>query len=233
MKFESYAQDCEDIILYCVLKDIEKGFYIDVGANDPEIISVTKAFYDRGWHGINIEPIHAVCAKLVQERPCDINLCIGCGKERGKMDLYERGMGSTFSSEEVTRQKIPESIKKTRAVWTLSEVYEQYPPPSGNVHFCKIDVEGYEREVLVGVKDWHKFRPWIFVMEATLPGTFTPCHDKWESILLDNEYIFAFKHGINRYYVAAEREYLLDNFAKINQFVAENEVWQRFRRKIG
>lgn len=128
MKFESYAQDCEDIILYCVLKDIEKGFYIDVGANDPEIISVTKAFYDRGWHGINIEPIHAVCAKLVQERPCDINLCIGCGKERGKMDLYERGMGSTFSSEEVTRQKIPESIKKTRAVWTLSEVYEQYPP---------------------------------------------------------------------------------------------------------
>lgn len=128
MKFESYAQDCEDIILYGVLKDIDKGFYIDVGANDPEFMSVTKAFYDRGWNGINIEPLHALCAKLVQERPRDINLCIGCGKERGKMDLYECGLMSTFSTEEVTRQKLPESIKKTRSIWTLSEVHEQYPP---------------------------------------------------------------------------------------------------------
>lgn len=131
MKFESYAQDCEDIILYSVLKDIDKGFYIDVGANDPEFLSVTKAFYDRGWHGINIEPVHAVCAKLVQERPCDINLCIGCGEDHGKMDLYEfgdLGIGSTFSAEEAIRQKLPETIKKTRSVWTLSEVYEQYPP---------------------------------------------------------------------------------------------------------
>lgn len=130
MKFESHAQFFEDLILYCALKDVENGFYIDVGANDPEFISVTKAFYDRGWHGINIEPLRAVCGKLAEQRPRDINLCIGLGKEHGKMDLYERGGGSTFSPEEVIRQKIPESIKKTRSIWTLSEVYEQYPPPN-------------------------------------------------------------------------------------------------------
>ena len=101
------------------------------------------------------------------------------------------------------------------------------------MHFCKIDVEGYEREVLEGVKDWRKFRPWIFCMESTLPCTNIPCHEQWESILLNNEYIFAFKHGINRYYVAAEREYLTDNFAKINQFAAENEVWKKFTGRIG
>ena len=98
------------------------------------------------------------------------------------------------------------------------------PPPQSTVHFCKIDVEGYERQVLEGIKDWHKFRPWIFAMEATLPGTNIPCHDKWEDLLLANDYIFAFQLAINRYYVDAEREYLLSNFAKINQFVAQNEI---------
>ena len=63
-------------------------------------------------------------------------------------------------------------------------------------------------------------------MEAVLPGTGIPCHDKWEDLLLANDYIFAFQLAINRYYVDVEREYLLHNFAKINQFVAQNEIVQ-------
>ena len=61
-------------------------------------------------------------------------------------------------------------------------------------------------------------------MEATLPGTNIPCHDKWEDLLLGNDYIHAFQFEINRYYVAAEKEYLRYNFAKINQFVAQNQI---------
>ena len=57
MTFISYAQNFEDVILRRALKDIEKGFYVDVGAHDPVIDSVTKAFYDLGWRGINIEPV--------------------------------------------------------------------------------------------------------------------------------------------------------------------------------
>ena len=44
-------------ILFYLLNDIQNGFYIDVGANDPNLYSVTKAFYQRGWYGINIEPL--------------------------------------------------------------------------------------------------------------------------------------------------------------------------------
>lgn len=232
MKFESYAQLFEDLILYCALKDVDKGFYIDVGANDPENLSVTKAFYDRGWHGINIEPLRNLCTKLAVERPRDINLCIGLGKEHGKLDIYESGAASTFVEDIAVRIKLPTEKKKTKSIWTLSEVYEQYPPPGGDVHFCKIDVEGYEREVLLGVKDWRKFRPWVFAIEAKIPGTKTFCYDQWESILLDNDYIFALEYKINRYYIATEREYLLANLAKINTFVSENEIWQRFKGKI-
>jgi len=56
MTFISYSQNLEDVMLWRALKHIEQGFYVDVGANDPTFLSVTHAFYERGWHGINIDP---------------------------------------------------------------------------------------------------------------------------------------------------------------------------------
>jgi hypothetical protein len=43
MTFVSYAQNYEDVMLYRALKGVERGFYIDVGAMDPIVDSVTKA----------------------------------------------------------------------------------------------------------------------------------------------------------------------------------------------
>ena len=36
MPFISYAQNYEDVILWRALRDVEHGFYVDVGAADPE-----------------------------------------------------------------------------------------------------------------------------------------------------------------------------------------------------
>nr|WP_244600274.1 FkbM family methyltransferase [Afipia felis] len=52
----SYSQNLEDILLHRALCHVECGFYIDVGANDPVIDSVTKLFYDAGWRGVNVDP---------------------------------------------------------------------------------------------------------------------------------------------------------------------------------
>ncbi len=128
MRFESYAQFLEDLVLYCALKDVDKGFYIDVGANDPTTLSVTKFFYDRGWHGINIEPLPYKCALLAEMRPRDINLCVGLGKKRGKMELFDGNEMSTFLENVAASSKIPEEKKIRKNVLTLSEVYDRYPP---------------------------------------------------------------------------------------------------------
>ena len=112
------------MILYCALKDVDKGFYIDVGANDPTSLSVTKFFYDRGWHGINIEPLTDKCALLSEMRPRDINLCVGLGSERGKLEIFEAGEGSTFLPEFANQN----TRKSRKYILTLSEVYEKYPP---------------------------------------------------------------------------------------------------------
>jgi len=70
MTFISYAQNYEDVMLWRALKHVERGFYIDVGACSPDQHSVTRAFYEKGWHGINVEPNPESmrnCAHVVHE----------------------------------------------------------------------------------------------------------------------------------------------------------------------
>jgi len=69
MTFISYAQNFEDVMLWRALKHIEHGCYVDVGAQHPVIDSVSKAFYERGWRGIHIEPVAHYAELLRLDRP--------------------------------------------------------------------------------------------------------------------------------------------------------------------
>jgi hypothetical protein len=79
----SYAQNFEDVILSRALSGVRKGFYVDVGAWDPCEHSVTYAFYQKGWRGINIEPNREYFGRLVTARPRDVNLGIAVGETDG------------------------------------------------------------------------------------------------------------------------------------------------------
>lgn len=205
----SYAQDKEDVILYAMLHNVEKGRYIDVGANDPDDISVTKLFYNIGWSGVNIEPLKSAYDRLQEMRTRDINLNIGLGAKRGKAILHCCGSGSTMD-EGVVEMLGYEDIPAVEVeINTLSNIYDEYCDFK-DIHFCKIDVEGFEKEVLLGVENWIVFRPWVFCMESVLPASSIPCHEKWEHILLENGYELAFAYGINRYYVDKGRKGDLD-----------------------
>src|SRR5690349_11165871 len=89
MTFVSYAQNCEDVMLYRALRDVAQGFYIDVGAAGPDVDSVTRAFYERGWRGINIEPVAACHEQLAAARPEDTNLPIAVADYRGTLAFNE------------------------------------------------------------------------------------------------------------------------------------------------
>ena len=88
MTFISYAQNYEDVILWRALRHIERGFYVDVGAADPDVESVTHAFYERGWSGINIEPLDEHFTKLVLARSRDTNLKVLVGRETGQRTFH-------------------------------------------------------------------------------------------------------------------------------------------------
>lgn len=230
-RFLSYSQELEDLILFNVLKDIKEGFYIDVGANDPWDISVTKALYERGWNGINIEPLSEKFQLLCRDRERDINLQVGVGSRNGSMIFYET-IGSDVSStlnidiaEKMIRNGSP--IKKSEIpVYTLSTICkEQEILKDKDIHFCKVDVEGFEREALLGF-DFSVFRPWIFVVESAEPGTTISCHEKWEDILIRNGYEFAFEHLINRFYVDKSKHDLKQRFISMDELNKQYDVFR-------
>ena len=88
MSFVSYAQNFEDVLLHRVFGGQDTGFYVDAGAYHPVVGSVTKAFYDRGWSGINVEP-GSVFAELAAGRPRDVNLQMAVGDRAGEAVFIE------------------------------------------------------------------------------------------------------------------------------------------------
>jgi FkbM family methyltransferase len=215
MTFVSYAQNFEDVMLWRALKHVEQGFYIDVGAWSPDLDSVTRAFYERGWSGINIEPNPEFHQQLQQRRLRDRNLCLAVGDREGflTMNFLSNSGLSTFDdaiAHEYERAGLGVNRQEVQ-VTTLTTVWRQYVAVGQNVHFLKVDVEGKEEEVLRG-NDWTLNRPWVVVVEATLPNIQIESHQAWEPILLAANYYFAYADGLNRFYVANERAELLATF---------------------
>src|SRR5512139_3094802 len=73
-KFEGgsfHGEYYEDYVLSSVLDGVASGTYIDVGANDPVENNVTFLFYERGWHGILIEPNPDFLPLYAKLRPRD------------------------------------------------------------------------------------------------------------------------------------------------------------------
>jgi len=215
MSFISYAQNFEDVILWRALKHVRSGFYIDIGAGLPEIDSVTKAFYDRGWRGINVEPDPASYSQLLVNRPDDVNLCVAISNVSGttQFNIVSVGGLSTLDPD-IAREHESKGRQVSReqvTVTTLDAMWNEYVG-TNDVHFLKIDVEGFEEEVLRG-NAWSRQRPWIIVVEATRPETEIASHQDWEPVLLGVGYFLAYADGLNRFYVAKEHAELLSTFA--------------------
>jgi FkbM family methyltransferase len=212
----SYAQNREDVLLSRVFRDVAEGFYVDVGANDPEHCSVTKHFYDRGWSGINVEPGRVV-TKLAAARPRDINLNVAASDRAGRLAFYEypEGVLSGLSSlhAEVSGDA-PElaanRVEREVEVRTLRDIFEEHAPP--RIDFLSVDVEQHERQVLLG-NDWERYRPRVVLVEATQPRTSVPSFESWEGILLEAGYDFVHFDGLNRYYLRREDASLRERFA--------------------
>lgn len=214
--FISYAQNFEDVLLNRVFRDRLDGFYIDIGALHPTSDSVTKAFYDRGWSGINIEPIKDFHNTICQERPRDINLNIAISDRAGSLDFFQvlqQPANSTLDKEiayKVAYEKGLDVTSYNVVVKTLADICEEYI--NKQIDFLKIDVEGVEEQVILS-GNWGKFRPTILLIESTLPNTNIRCQTNIPAILQDRNYQHVFFDGINDYFIAKESIELAKHFA--------------------
>ena len=211
----SYAQNCEDVMLERAFSGNDGGFYIDVGAWEPVSDSVTKHFYDKGWHGINVEPMPACHAKLQEQRTRDVNLNIALLDKAGNTPFYAiEGTGLS-----TVKRDYAESYRSTGSdvqehvfeASTLSAICAEYVGDR-LIDFLKVDTEGTELQVLEG-GDWTRFRPRVVLIEATIPMSTSPSFAETEHFMLAHGYLFAYFDGLNRFYVATEESDLLKHFA--------------------
>jgi FkbM family methyltransferase len=212
----SYAQNFEDVMLARAFRERARGFYIDVGAMDPVADSVTCHFYELGWHGINVEPAALHFQRIAAARPRDLNLNLALGEREEVRDFFEvpdsglsslgDGRASGGAAMPPTRVTVP-----GMRVTTLAKIWAEHVG-GRTVDFLKIDVEGWERQVIAG-GDWRRFRPRIVVVEATRPNSQEPAWEDWEPILLESDYLFAWFDGLNRFYVRGEEAELLRHFS--------------------
>lgn len=197
------------------LAGVTNGFYIDVGAASPNNINVTRAFYESGWHGINIDPNPLYAEQLHIERPRDINLEVAAGDSDGRMtfNLISVDDLSTFD-DDIAQMHEASGYRRVRRdveILSLRTICARHVPDGQEIHFLKVDVEGFEASVLRG-NDWSSYRPWIVVIEATIPNTQIDHYQECEDILLDANYDFVYRDGLNRFYLATERDALRPSF---------------------
>ena len=223
-----YTRNFEDVLIQRVFADIEQGFYIDVGASQPVFDSNTYGLYSSGWSGIAVEP--NLSEELIQSwhesRPGDALLEAAVGNESGELTfhVFQADQISTGSEASVAHWKKngkePTHVKTVQQV-TLDSIVE-IKPDITDWHLLCIDVEGMEFKVLQGL-NWQVHRPWLVVLEATVPGSPKPNHQEWEPYLLSQGYVFAYFDAVNRYYVAQEHQELLVHFE------LPPNVWDNFR----
>ena len=215
MAFTSYAQNFEDVMLWRALKHIDKGCYIDVGAQHPVIDSVSKAFYEKGWRGTHVEPVPQYADLLREDRPDETVLQVALSDSEGTLELNlipETGLSTGVDS--YAERHLAErgfGYQKIKVpLTTLKLAFNQHD--GKDIHWLKIDVEGFETQVLKGW-DSQKLRPWIMVVEATIPNSSQTDSAAWEPILAAADYQFVYFDGLNRFYVAQEHPELMAAFS--------------------
>ncbi|MEJ1161574.1 FkbM family methyltransferase [Prosthecomicrobium sp. N25] len=232
--FVSYAQNFEDVILNRLFADRETGTYVDVGASHPVIDSVTHAFYERGWSGLNIEPLPERIAELDYARPRDRNLRIAVAEAAGTATFhaFPKWHGLSTLDPEVAaamRRWGDEAHPVEVTIRTLSEVLAE--EKVGAIDFLKIDVEGAEGRVLAGL-DLTRWRPVVILIEATYPTTSEPSHHGWEPALLACGYRFVLFDGLNRFYLREESSEFAGRFSLPPNVFDKYVRWQDAGRPL-
>lgn len=210
-EFVSYSQNCEDVMLARALAHIKDGNYLDIGAQHPIVDSVSLAFYERGWRGIHVEPVSEYAQLLRFCRPGEEVIQACAGSAEGTRPFYLLGGLSTA----VTVIAKSHASRGARIVETttqfvpLSTILEKFG--GKEIHWMKIDVEGSERDVL---ESWGELqtRPWVVVVESTLPLSTEENDKEWVYLLTFRGYREVHFDGLNRYYLHESQQQLTERF---------------------
>ena len=166
-------------IVVQVLSELKKPVVYDIGANTGYygILAATK--FNAVVHSFEPVPAHIECieesSRINGIRERILLHPIALGNHKGNFDLILSGSGSSFKGKFLDDPNLP---KMTVSVERLDAL--KLPVP----HFIKIDVEGYEWEVVQGASETIKsHRPICFIEIAKTFSKRNFIHQNWNDIM--------------------------------------------------
>lgn len=163
-----FSQTGEEIVIQWILKDIKRGFYLDVGCHHPFKISNTFQLYLNGWRGIAIDANPTLIEKWKRKRKNDIPLVAAVSDEEKEVTFYEFKESEVNTMDESMlhewKQKFNFRSERKLTTQTLTTILDTHLPKNQKIDLLTVDVEGNDFNVIKSI-DLTKYRPKLIVVE--------------------------------------------------------------------
>ncbi|HYA04618.1 MAG TPA: FkbM family methyltransferase [Xanthobacteraceae bacterium] len=174
------------------------GFFVEVGANEPQRGSQSWQFEQSGWTGVLVEPQPDLAERLRRTRRAQVvaAACSSPANAGSAMTLHLSGPHSSLKRELAVTGVVARDTVDVPAR-TLDDILEQAGAPSP-IDFVSIDVEGHEVDVLSGF-DLARWRPRLVLIEDHVTNLAT------HRFLTRAGYRLIRRTGLNGWYVPREQ----------------------------
>lgn len=201
-----FPPEVEAELVRAFFADRSRGYFADVGANDPQKDSQTWHLEQAGWTGILVEPQPDLAEALRATRTARVfqAACSSPQNASATMVLYVAGPHSSLDPQLVAgaqRQGTIEVVART-----LDSLLSEADAPAP-IDFLSVDVEGHEIEVLAGF-DFARWRPRLILLEDHVGNL------RKHRFMLGAGYRLIRRTGLNAWYVPADRASPLGGFAR-------------------
>jgi FkbM family methyltransferase len=192
-----FGHDVENELKHAFFRDTERGYFVEVGANQPENLSQTFDLEQKGWTGVLIEPQPDLAQELRRRRSAKVyaEACSSRRNAGARLTLHLAGGCSSFDKSLNLPDIKPHGALEV-PVRTLDQILTDAAIP--HIDFISIDVEGHELEVLDGF-DLGRWRPRLILIEDLL------LHLRLHRSLTQRGYRWLRRTGINNWYVPSDK----------------------------
>jgi len=162
-----YSFSGVDVIIENIFRNKQKGFYVDVGCQNPIKNNNTYLLYKKGWFGLNIDLDKDNIDIFNVSRPNDENINTAISNKVGQTDLYfyhKKSPINTIDKSTSDFQKANVSEIKKIQTDTLNNILYNSKYKNTKINLLSVDVEGHELQVFEGL-DFNLYKPDVIVVE--------------------------------------------------------------------
>jgi len=217
-----FPPEVEDELKEAFFGKARVGYFVDVGANEPQFMSQTWNLEQLGWRGVLIEPQPALVKMLKEQRRADVFGCAcSAPQNAGKVLPFQvAGLHSSLNLDFFVAGA-PKSAIINVPVRTLDDILAEANAPTP-IDLLSIDVESHEIEVLNGLT-LARWRPRLILIEDLA------LNRRLHGVLQSRGYRWVRRTGLNGWYVPANSEMTVSPFGQW-QFLRKHYLGVPFRR---